>query len=124
MADAVTAMCASAAAAAANACGLPTDASILAALGGAAVSVWLQHGDEAELVPRWLTRAVMHGGMAAGVGLSAGPAVPLLWPSLQLLPAWVPVFVSSLAAHWLVALAGRTLGRLGGSPPPADGSEK
>lgn len=124
MPDPITSTCATAAAAAASACGLPPDISLLAALGGAAVGTWLRHGQRADLTLRGAVTIGVHVLGSAGFGLSSGAiwsAMVPAWASSStappwvsgaaLVPAWAVVVLTSGLAHALLPLAGRMVKR-------------
>lgn len=122
MPDAVTVACTSAAAAAASACGLPPDVSLLAALGGAAVSTLMRHSSLSELTLRVAMTIAAHVVGSAGLGLVAGAWWGALIPpwiasgsapgwlaGAAVVPAWSVVAAVSGTAHVLIPLAARVL---------------
>lgn len=130
--DLATIACTSAAAAAANACGLPiAPGSLLAAAVGAAYSTWRQHERIDAISVRVAISVAMHAGSAAAAGLGMDALIRALlpvWIASGGAPGWLHGLVlvpgalisggGSASAHLLLPLIGSALRRLVGRITP------
>lgn len=135
--DHITAACTTAAAATASACGMPAGWSIVAAMIGSAIGVWLQaerrnYALTLRTAVTMLMQAILSGVTGVVSAAAWGALVPA-WIATGQAPAWAAG--AALVPHWLIVLSvsasalvllpilGRFLRRFAGHHPATNGGD-